>query len=86
MHSKTELPSSGRWPIYPHLWHISNQYSTRRNWAEKHYPWSMGGFQKALITLNLYIGRYRKQGHVAFDGPSLDWGKYVQPERGGDGE
>ncbi|KAF2796124.1 hypothetical protein K505DRAFT_300904 [Melanomma pulvis-pyrius CBS 109.77] len=81
MHSETELPRSGGWPIYPHLWHTSKKYEVSHEWAKMHYPWSVDDFQMVLVTINLFIGRYRKQGQVALGGPFLDWGKYVQPER-----
>ena len=31
---------------------------------------------KVMVTLNLYIGRWREQGRLALEGPSLNWGRF----------
>lgn len=35
---------------------------------------------KVMVTLNLYIGRWREQGKLALDGPSLNWGRFFDAE------
>lgn len=83
LHSETMLPGPGHMEnyLYPHLWHIMGVYSAMKrsnNAAERvYYPWKKDDLCKVLVTLNLYIGRYRSQGELALDGPILDWGKYI---------
>jgi hypothetical protein len=81
MYSETELPkSSSGWPMYRDLWRINQWYEREsREWASRYYPWEEGDLQMVIVTLNLFIGRYRKQGHVALEGPFLNWGKYMRP-------
>ncbi|KAF2713535.1 hypothetical protein K504DRAFT_334517, partial [Pleomassaria siparia CBS 279.74] len=76
MHSETKLPRTGKWPTYPQLWLMSQNYETAPAWSKKYYPWTAVDFQMVVLTLNLYIGRYRKQGQFALEGPFLDWGRY----------
>ncbi|KAJ4334695.1 hypothetical protein N0V95_009108 [Ascochyta clinopodiicola] len=42
------------------------------------FDWLDAG--KVMVTLNLYIGRWREQGKFALDGPSLNWGKFFDAE------
>ena len=80
MHSETMLPSANQRPLYDHLWKMVDQYSTAAgmNQARNYYPWDGEDLYKVLVTLNFYIGRWRKQGRFALQGPVLDWGLYVQ--------
>jgi hypothetical protein len=83
MHSETELlnPDSS-WPIYPDLWRITEKFEPKlREWATGYYPWKQEHLQMVIVTLNLFIGRYRKQGQFALGGPFLNWGRYIQPEQ-----
>lgn len=74
MHSETVLPY--RQPACDHLWRISNKYFNEpviaQN-AERYYGWWLVDVIKALVTLNLYIGRYRQQGKVALSGEYFKW-------------
>jgi hypothetical protein len=83
MHSEMELPNLGsKWPIYPSLWRITEKFEPKlREWARRYYPWEQEHLQMVIVALNLFIGRYRKQGHVALEGPFLNWGKYIQSEQ-----
>lgn len=83
MHSETELPRSGsEWSVHSGLWGISEKYKPRfLEWARRYYPWGEEDLQMVVVTLGLFIGRYRKQGHVALRGPCLMWGKYMQAEK-----
>jgi hypothetical protein len=81
MHSETMLPgrrASDRY-LYPHLWHIVPNYGVLEDDASDgaYCPWKKEDICNVLVTLNLYIGRYRSQGGFALDGDILDWGRYI---------
>jgi hypothetical protein len=81
LHSETMLP--GRIMskyLYPHLWHIVYNYSTRRDPTtdERYYPMEPEDVYRVLVTVNIYIGRYRSQGQFSLVGPIMDWGRYIE--------
>jgi len=76
MHSETDLPN--RQPACDHLWRISHKYFAEARllrYAERYYGWWAVDLIKVLVTLNLYIGRYRQQGRVALEGEYFRWWK-----------
>jgi hypothetical protein len=80
LHSEIMLPKGdfmGKY-LYVHLWRIVGNYVLRQDeeTGENYYPWGTEDICKVLITLNLCIGRIRKQGRFALEGPVLNWGKY----------
>jgi hypothetical protein len=81
MHSETALPH--RQPACDHLWGISKKYfnvPVVAQTAERYYGWWLADVLKVLVTLNLYIGRYRKQGHVALSGEYFKWWESFKDE------
>ncbi|KAF2743042.1 hypothetical protein M011DRAFT_529449 [Sporormia fimetaria CBS 119925] len=83
MHSETMLPrrSVSKLFIYPHLWRIARAYEREEENGPAPYVWRREDVYKVLITLNMYIGRYRSQGGFALDGECLDWGRYIQVDQ-----
>ena len=76
LHSETALPE--RQPACDHLWRISHKYFAEPSLlphVERYYGWWAVDLVKVLVTLNLYIGRYRQQGRVALDGGYFEWWK-----------
>jgi hypothetical protein len=74
MHSETDLPD--RQPACDHLWGISHRYFAESHvvqHAERYYGWWAVDLVRVLVTLNLYIGRYRQQGKVALSGEYFRW-------------
>lgn len=91
LHSETMLPNRKTLHryVYPHLWHIVHNYVLNEDWGGKrsqradntnYLPWPKDDIRKVLITLNIYIGRYRAQGHFALTGDIMDWGRYIQAQ------
>lgn len=90
LHSETMLPNRKMLHryVYPHLWHIVHNYvQNAYDWNDKrsqrtdernYLPWPKDDIRKVLITLNIYVGRYRSQGHIALTGEIMDWGRYIQ--------
>ena len=80
MHSETMLPCADQRPLYDDLWQIVDRYtnSSSLTQAREYYPWTGGDLYKVLVTLNIYIGRWRKQGQSALEGPFLPWGDYLR--------
>jgi hypothetical protein len=81
LHSDTEL--SQMQPTCYHLWQISLRYfesAELAQHAERYYGWRTLDVVKVLVTLNVFIGRYRQQGRVALDGPYCSWWRAC-PER-----
>ncbi|ORY16568.1 hypothetical protein BCR34DRAFT_597578 [Clohesyomyces aquaticus] len=85
MHSDTVVPRPGDernyWVFhrrYRSKWNVLRRYMDSNNaiWRT-HYPWAALDLLEVLLTLNLFIGRYRLQGTLRFHGRVLDWGKYV---------
>lgn len=78
LHSETFLPR--RQPTCDHLWGISRKFFNaphvvRR--ASQYYGWSTMDVVKVLVTLNLYIGRFRQQGQFALQGPYFKWWRHL---------
>jgi hypothetical protein len=68
-------------PTCPHLWKIAYKFmdvAESRRW-ERYYHWKKQDVFSVLVTLNMYIGRYRQQGQVALDGPCQHWWRYFAP-------
>jgi hypothetical protein len=68
-------------PTCPHLWKIAHKFmdvAESRRW-ERYYHWKKQDIFSVLVTLNMYIGRYRQQGQVALDGPCQHWWGYFAP-------
>ncbi|KAF1955301.1 hypothetical protein CC80DRAFT_594473 [Byssothecium circinans] len=74
LHGETHLPN--RQPVCDELWTISlvffNEPKVVRR-ATQYYGWMAMDLIKALVTLNMWIGRYRQQGKVALSGPYFHW-------------
>jgi hypothetical protein len=49
-------------------------------YAEDYYGYHWTDIGKVMVTLNLYIGRWREQGKFALEGPSLNWGKFFDAD------
>jgi predicted metal-dependent hydrolase len=85
MHSETMLPNPkvAKRYLYPDLWHIVRNYGIEdEDGGDRGYlAWGREDIFKVLITLNIYIGRYRRQGRFALQGDILDWGKYIDMDR-----
>jgi hypothetical protein len=64
--------------LYEHCWQIVQTHPARseEGSGRQYYPWSFDELCKMLVTLNIFIGRFRRQGRFALDGPILNWGKY----------
>lgn len=81
LHSETMLPERTMSKyLYPHLWHIVGNYSTRRDprTNESYYPMEPEDVCRVLVTINIYIGRYRSQGQFSLVGPIMNWGRYIE--------
>ncbi|KZM28328.1 hypothetical protein ST47_g527 [Ascochyta rabiei] len=69
--------------MYTTLWGIwARKFGNPRNHhpAAYYYGFDWLDAGKVMVTLNLYIGRWREQGKFALDGPSLNWGKFFDAE------
>jgi hypothetical protein len=81
MHSENVLPNQkeAQMCLYGHLWLIGGNLEGRHDGATglSYYPFTLDDLRKALVTLNVYIGRYRKQGRFALQGEILNWGKWL---------
>ncbi|KAJ4292454.1 hypothetical protein N0V90_009116 [Kalmusia sp. IMI 367209] len=76
MHSETLLERYQ--PTCHHLWKITHKFMGNAEvgrW-ERYYGWKRLEVLGVLITLNMYIGRYRQQGRVALDGPYQHWWRH----------
>ncbi|KAF2677015.1 hypothetical protein K458DRAFT_436821 [Lentithecium fluviatile CBS 122367] len=74
MHGLTALPN--RQPACDHLWRITYKYINTPVIAQnavRYYGWWLPELINVLVTLNLYIGRYRQQGQVALSGECFKW-------------
>ncbi|KAF1973676.1 hypothetical protein BU23DRAFT_128661 [Bimuria novae-zelandiae CBS 107.79] len=79
VHSETSLEYYQ--PTCHHLWKIAPKFmdSTHTKRSEKYYHWKKQEVFNVLVTLNMYIGRYRQQGKVALDGPYQHWWRHFSP-------
>lgn len=62
--------------IYMPLWGIWRKFVMTKGRAELYYGFGWVDLAKVLVTLNLYIGRWRMQGRFATDGPAFVWGRF----------
>lgn len=74
LHSETALPR--RQPTCDGLWRISvnffnNEAMVKK--AEVYYGFEMWDVIKVLVTVNLFIGRFRQQGRLSLDGAYFHW-------------
>ncbi|KAF2623026.1 hypothetical protein BU25DRAFT_313189, partial [Macroventuria anomochaeta] len=69
--------------MYATLWGIwSRKFGNPQNQhpAAHYYGFDWLDIGKVMVTLNLYIGRWREQGKFSLEGPSLNWGKFFDAE------
>ena len=68
--------------MYTTLWGIWERFESLENQpqAEYYYGFDWLDIGKVMVTLNLYIGRWREQGRFALNGPSNRWGRYFGAE------
>lgn len=69
--------------MYTTLWGIwGRKFGDSQNQAAAacYYGFDWLDVGKVMVTLNLYIGRWREQGKFALEGPSLNWGKFFNAE------
>ena len=75
LHSKT-VNQTGDQEMYMPLWRVWIRFDTTQGRAGVYYGFGWMDVAKVLVTLNLYIGRWRMQGRLATDGPSFSWGRF----------
>lgn len=69
--------------MYTTLWGIwCRKFGNPKNQqpAAYYYGFDWLDAGKVMVTLNLYIGRWREQGKFALEGPSLNWGRFFDAE------
>lgn len=69
--------------MYTTLWGIwCRKFGNPQNQhpAAYYYGFDWLDVGKVMVTLNLYIGRWREQGRFSLEGPSLNWGKFFDAE------
>lgn len=69
--------------MYTTLWGIwCRKYEKPQNQhpAAYYYGFDWLDVGKVMVTLNLYIGRWREQGKFSLEGPSLNWGRFFDAE------
>ncbi|KAJ4375439.1 hypothetical protein N0V86_006970 [Didymella sp. IMI 355093] len=69
--------------MYTSLWGLwCRKYENPQNQhpAAYYYGFDWLDVGKVMVTLNLYIGRWREQGKFSLEGPSLNWGKFFDAE------
>lgn len=79
MHSETSLERDQ--PTCSYIWKIAQKFTDdgeSEKW-ERYYHWRKQDVFKVLVSLNLYIGRYRQQGQVALSGPYQHWWRHFAP-------
>jgi hypothetical protein len=82
MHGFTMIKARDQ-EMYTTLWGIwCRKFASPQNQDASacYYGFDWIDFGKAMVTLNLYIGRWREQGKFALEGPSLNWGKFFGAE------
>jgi len=75
LHSET-VNKAGDQEMYMPLWKIWRKFEVTEGRAGLYYGFRWMEVAKVLVTLNLYIGRWRKQGMFATDGPTFLWGRF----------
>ncbi|KAF9691885.1 hypothetical protein EKO04_009878 [Ascochyta lentis] len=82
MHGFTMIKARDQ-EMYTTLWGIwGRKFGNPQNQhpAAYYYGFDWLDVGKVMVTLNLYIGRWREQGKFALDGPSLNWGRFFDAE------
>lgn len=75
LHSETVNKAGGQ-EMYMPLWKIWRKFEATEGRAGLYYGFRWIEVAKVLVTLNLYIGRWRMQGMFATDGPTFVWGRF----------
>jgi len=78
LHSET-VNQAGDQEMYMPLWKIWRKFEVTEGRAGLYYGFRWMEVAKVLVTLNLYIARWRKQGMFATDGPTFLWGRFFVP-------
>ncbi|KAF2017521.1 hypothetical protein BU24DRAFT_460556 [Aaosphaeria arxii CBS 175.79] len=78
MHSETMLPGPdcARRFAYEHCWNITKKYEYYG--GKEYFTWSYIEVLNVLVTLNIFIGRYRQYGELRLIGSILPWGDWVR--------
>lgn len=82
MHGFTMIKARDQ-EMYTPLWGLwGRKYENPQNQhvAEYYYGYDWVDIGKVMVTLNLYIGRWREQGKFSLEGPSLNWGKFFDAD------
>ncbi|KAH6643188.1 hypothetical protein C7974DRAFT_301930 [Boeremia exigua] len=68
--------------MYTTLWGLWRKFGNPQDQhlATYYYGFDWLDVGKIMVTLNLYIGRWREQGKFSLEGPSLNWGKFFDAE------
>lgn len=82
LHSATVNKVGGQ-EMYMPLWKIWRKFEATEGRAGAYYGFRWLDVAKVLVTLNLYIGRWRMQGMFATDGPTFLWGRFFVSHGGG---
>ncbi|CAN9325183.1 unnamed protein product [Alternaria alternata] len=61
------------------LWGIWHKYTVSDGKAGEYFGFDWTCLAKVLVSLNVYMGRWRMQGKFAMDGPAFAWGKFFVP-------
>ncbi|KAG9188197.1 hypothetical protein G6011_02120 [Alternaria panax] len=69
----------GRQVEYIVLWGIWHKYTVSDGKAGDYFGFDWTCLAKVLVSLNVYMGRWRMQGKFAMDGPAFAWGKFFVP-------
>ncbi|KAL6705921.1 hypothetical protein ACN47E_006200 [Coniothyrium glycines] len=75
LHGAT-VNETGDQELYMPLWGIWQRFAITKGKAELYYGFGWVDLAKVLVTLNLYIGRWRMQGRFATEGPAFVWGRF----------
>ncbi|KAI8933794.1 hypothetical protein NX059_009502 [Plenodomus lindquistii] len=75
LHGETVNKTAGQ-EMYMPLWKIWRKFEATEGRAGAYYGFRWMEVAKVLVTLNLYIGRWRMQGMFATDGPTFLWGRF----------
>jgi hypothetical protein len=58
------------------LWGIWHKYTVSDGRAGLYFGFDWPCLAKVLVALNIYMGRWRRQGKFAMEGPAFAWGKF----------